>query len=46
MYHMQTYSAKISTEDYLLSKLLGIELQWMEEGRLPKYFVLAGGLLF
>lgn len=26
-------------------KLLGIELEWIEEGKLPSYFVLVGGLL-
>lgn len=28
-----------------ISKLLGIELEWMEEGKLPRYFVLVSGLL-
>lgn len=28
------------------SKLLGIELQWIEEGSIPDYFVLVGGLLY
>lgn len=28
------------------SKLLGIELQWIEEGKIPDYFVLVGGLLY
>lgn len=28
-----------------IEKLLGIELEWMKEGRLPKHFVLVGGLL-
>ncbi len=28
-----------------ISKLMGIELEWMEEGRLPHYFVLVCGLL-
>lgn len=28
------------------SRLLGIPLQWMEEGRVPDYFVLVGGLLY
>ncbi|MBQ1959281.1 MAG: DUF2284 domain-containing protein [Firmicutes bacterium] len=28
-----------------VSKLLGIELEWIEEGKLPSYFVLCGGLL-
>ena len=28
------------------SKLLGVELQWIEEGKLPDYFVLVGGLLY
>lgn len=28
------------------SKLLGIELQWIEEGKVPDYFVLVGGLLY
>ena len=28
-----------------VSKLMGIELEWMEEGKIPSYFVLAGGLL-
>lgn len=27
------------------SKLLGIQLEWIEEGKLPSYFVLVGGLL-
>lgn len=27
-------------------KLLGIQLEWMEEGKLPSYFVLIGGLLY
>lgn len=27
------------------SKLLGINLQWIEEGKIPDYFVLVGGLL-
>ena len=27
-------------------KLLGINLQWIEEGRIPDYFVLVGGLLY
>ena len=25
--------------------LLGIELEWIEEGKVPSYFVLVGGLL-
>lgn len=28
-----------------ISKLMGIELEWMEEGKLPHYFVLVCGLL-
>lgn len=28
-----------------ISKLMGIELEWMEEGKLPHYFVLVSGLL-
>lgn len=28
------------------SKLLGIEIKWMEENALPEYFVLVGGLLY
>ena len=28
-----------------VSKLLGIELEWIEEGKMPSYFVLCGGLL-
>ena len=28
------------------SKLLNIKLQWIEEGRIPDYFVLIGGLLY
>ncbi|MDD6816837.1 MAG: DUF2284 domain-containing protein [Firmicutes bacterium] len=28
-----------------VQKLLGIQLEWMEEGKLPSYFVLVGGLL-
>lgn len=28
-----------------VSKLMGIELEWIEEGKLPSYFVLVGGLL-
>ena len=28
-----------------VSKLMGIELEWMEEGKMPSYFVLVGGLL-
>lgn len=28
------------------SRLLGIELLWIEEGRVPDYFVLVGGLLY
>jgi predicted metal-binding protein len=28
-----------------VSKLLGIELEWIEEGKIPSYFVLVGGLL-
>ncbi len=28
-----------------VSKLMGIELEWVEEGKLPSYFVLVGGLL-
>lgn len=28
-----------------ISKLMGIELEWMEEGKLPRYFVLVSGLL-
>lgn len=28
------------------SKLLGLELQWIEEGKVPDYFVLVGGLLY
>lgn len=27
------------------SRLLGIELEWIEEGKLPNYFVLVGGIL-
>ena len=28
------------------SKLLGINLQWIEAGQIPDYFVLVGGLLY
>ncbi len=28
------------------TKLLGLPLQWMEEGKVPDYFVLVGGLLY
>lgn len=28
-----------------VSKLMGIELEWVQEGKLPSYFVLVGGLL-
>lgn len=28
------------------SRLLGIELQWIEEGKNPDYFVLVGGLIY
>ncbi len=28
------------------SRLLGIRLQWIEEGQVPDYFVLVGGLLY
>ena len=28
------------------SRLLGIRLKWIEEGRVPDYFVLVGGLLY
>ena len=28
------------------SRLLGIDLLWMEEGKVPDYFVLVGGLLY
>lgn len=28
------------------SRLLGINLQWIEEGKVPDYFVLVGGLLY
>ncbi|MBQ1229193.1 MAG: DUF2284 domain-containing protein [Firmicutes bacterium] len=28
-----------------VSKLLGVELEWIEEGKMPSYFVLCGGLL-
>lgn len=28
------------------SKLLGVRLQWMEEDKVPDYFVLVGGLLY
>lgn len=28
-----------------VSKLLGIRLEWIEEGKVPSYFVLVGGLL-
>lgn len=28
-----------------VSKLMGIELEWVTEGKLPSYFVLVGGLL-
>lgn len=28
-----------------VSKLMGYELEWIEEGKLPTYFVLVGGLL-
>ena len=28
-----------------ISKLCGIEIEWIEEGRLPEHFVLVGGLL-
>lgn len=28
-----------------VSKLMGIELEWLEEGKLPSYYVLVGGLL-
>lgn len=28
-----------------VSKLMGIELEWLEEGKVPSYFVLVGGLL-
>ena len=28
-----------------VSRLMGIELEWMEEGKVPSYFVLVGGIL-
>lgn len=28
-----------------ISKLCGIEIEWIEDGRLPEHFVLVGGLL-
>lgn len=28
-----------------VSKLLGIELEWIKEGKMPSYFVICGGLL-
>ena len=28
------------------TKLLGVPLQWMEESKVPDYFVLVGGLLY
>ena len=28
-----------------VSKLMGYELEWVEEGKVPSYFVLVGGLL-
>lgn len=28
------------------TKLLGVRLQWMDEGKVPDYFVLVGGLLY
>ena len=28
-----------------VSKMMGIELEWVQEGKLPSYFVLVGGLL-
>lgn len=28
-----------------VSKLLGIQLEWLKEGQVPEYFVLVGGLL-
>ena len=28
-----------------VSKLMGIELEWVTEGKVPSYFVLVGGLL-
>ncbi len=28
-----------------VSRLMGIELEWMEEGKMPSYFVLVGGLM-
>lgn len=28
-----------------IEKLMGIHLEWMEEGRLPHHFVLVSGLL-
>lgn len=29
-----------------ITDLMGLELLWMEEGRIPEYFVLVGGLLY
>lgn len=28
-----------------ISRLMGIELEWMKEGTMPRYFVLVSGLL-
>ena len=29
-----------------ISKLLKLELEWIEEGKLPNYFILVSGLLY
>lgn len=29
-----------------ISQLMGLELQWVEEGRIPEYFILVSGLLY
>ena len=29
-----------------IEKLMGLELEWMEEGKLPSHFILVNGLLY
>ncbi len=41
-YSIESLGGNVGTT---LSELMGIELEWMQEGRMPSYFVLVSGLL-
>lgn len=42
-YSMEALGANVGKT---VSELMGLELQWVEEGKIPEYFILVSGLLY